>query len=233
MSAARQQVNLYQNTAPAWRPFGSATLALACGAVACCLAVIWAFGSVQVARLQRSVDALQRQQDAQQAALSALGSLQIDGANPADLQTRIQQLSAELAARERALALLQGGAVGSTKGFSPQLAALARHPIAGLWLRQITLSNLTGAVSLAGEAVAPDTVPRYLHVLATEPVLAVLRFDRLVIERPEPAPAGPAPATRPPLRLGPGTFKFRAEGTAGASGTAAAAQIAANGAPQS
>ncbi len=252
MSHPRQQINLYQHTAPAWRPFGSATLALACGAIGCGLAVIWAFGSYQVARLQQSVDALQRQQTAQQAALSALGSLQMDGANPADLQTRIQQLSAELAARERALALLQGGAVGSTRGFSPQLAALARHPIAGLWLRQITLSNLTGSASLAGEAVDPDTVPRYLHVLSTEPVLAGLRFDRLVIERPETVAA----SARRPSRLGAGTFKFRADGAAAAgvtagtatagmpatgvkagtattTGTAAPDQVAADGAPQS
>jgi len=221
VSHPRQQINLYQHTAPAWRPFGSATLALACGAIGCCLAVIWAFGSYQVARLQQSVDALQRQQAAQQAALSALGSLQMDGANPADLQTRIQQLSAELAARERALTLLQGGAVGSTRGFSPQLAALARHPITGLWLRQITLSNLTGSVSLAGEALDPDTVPRYLHVLSTEPVLAGVRFDRLVIERPETIAA----SARAPSRLGAGTFKFRADGAAAAgvpAGTATA-----------
>lgn len=235
MSQLRQQVNLYQHTTPAWRPFGSATLALACGAVACCLAVIWAFGSYQVARLQQSVDALQRQQAAQQAALSALGTLQMDGANPADLQTRIQQLSAELAARERALALLQGGAVGSTKGFSPQLAALARHPIAGLWLRQITLSNLTGSVSLAGETVDPDTVPRYLHVLSTERVLAGLRFDRLVIERPEATPAGSPGAGSPdagsPDAGSPGAGSPGA-GSAGAASTGATSTGAASvGAP--
>lgn len=230
MSAPRQQVNLYQHTAPAWRPFGSATLALVLGAVGCCLAVIWAFGTWQVTRLQRSVDALQRQQAAQEAALSALGSLQIDGANPTDLQARIQQLGAALSARERALTLLQDGAVGGTKGFSAQLAALARHPMTGLWLRQITLSNLTGSVSLAGEALDPDTVPRYLHVLSTEPVLAGVRFDRLVIERPDPAPAASTPARSHPRT---GTFSFRAEGPAGNAGPAAAAQVAANQAPQS
>ena len=223
MTHPRQQVNLYQHTAPAWRPFGSATLALASGAVGCCLAIIWAFGSWQVAGLQQSVAALQRQQDARQAALGALGSLQTDGANPADLQGRIQQLGAELAARERALALLQSGAVGSTQGFSARLAALARHPVAGLWLRQIAISDLTGSMSLAGEALDPDTVPRYLHVLASEPVLAGLRFDRLVIERPEAA------ATSAPARSQRRTaaFKFHADGSA------PPAQLAANQAARS
>ena len=224
MSAPRQQVNLYQHTAPAWRPFGSATLVLALGAVACCLAIIWAFGTWQITRLQRSVDALQRQQAAQQAALSALGPLQTDGANPTDLQARMQQLAAELTARQRALTLLQSGAVGSAKGFSAQLTALARHPMAGLWLRQITVSDLTGSLSLAGEAVDPDRVPRYLRALATERVLAGLRFDRLVIERPE---AARAPSARPHTPPRTTTFKFHADGTATPS------QLAANGAPQS
>lgn len=224
MSAPRQQVNLYQQTAPAWRPFGSATLTLVVGAVGCCLAIIWAFGTWQVTRLQQSVATLRRQQAAQQAALGALGSLQLDGANPTDLQARIQQLGAELSARERALTLLQGGAVGGTKGFSAQLAALARHPMEGLWLRQITLSGLTGSLSLAGEAVDPDRVPRYLRALATEPVLNGLRFDRLVIERPAAGPPASPRMHAPPRAT---TFRFRVDGTA------APARLAAAGAPQS
>jgi Tfp pilus assembly protein PilN len=220
----RQQVNLYQHTAPAWRPFGSATLTLAASAVSCCLAVIWAFGSWQVAGLQRSVDALQRRQAAQQATLTALGSLQADGAAPADLQARIQRLSAQLTAREHALALLQSGAVGSTSGFSMQLAALARHPMEGLWLRQITVSDLTGSMSLAGEAIDPDRVPRYLRALATERVLAGLRFDRLAIERPEAPAAAAAPTHSPPR---PAAFKFQADGPA------VPAQLAATQGPQS
>jgi hypothetical protein len=213
VSQPRQQVNLYQETAPSWRPFGSATLALAAAAVIGCLAVIWGFGTWQVDRLQRAVGALQRQQEAQQAMLGALGSLPAEGANPADLQSRIQELSAQLAARERALALLQSGSVGGTSGFSGELAALARHPMPGLWLRRITLSDLTGSMSLAGEVLDPERVPRYLHALATEPALAGMRFDRLVIERPqmphaESGSARPLPQTT--------VFKFRADGIAGA-----------------
>ncbi len=223
MSQPRQQVNLYQDTAPAWRPFGSATLALASGAVGCCFALIWAFGSWQIARLQRSVDALQRQQSAQEATLGALGSLQAGDGNSADLQARVQQLSTELAARERALALLEGGAVGSTKGFSAQLSALARHSMAGLWLRQITSSGLNGSMSLAGESVEPDRVPRYLRALATERALAGLRFDRLAIERPETLPGAPAPRHAPPPAA---NFRFQADGTP------APAQLAAAQAPQ-
>ncbi|HEY6514576.1 MAG TPA: hypothetical protein VIY50_00415 [Steroidobacteraceae bacterium] len=213
MKQPRQQINLYQETASAWRTFGSATLALAAVAVCCCFAAIWGFGTWQVDRLQQSVDDLHRQQAAQQTMLTSLGSLSVASANAVDLKSRVQELSAELAARERALALLQQGAAGSANGFSASLAALARHPMPGLWLRQITLSDLTGSTSLAGQAVSPDRLPRYLHVLATEPALANIRFDSLVIERPETdhAASGHAAPSRQAT-----TFKFRAQGTAGA-----------------
>jgi Tfp pilus assembly protein PilN len=201
VSQPRQQVNLYQETAPPWRPFGSATLALALAAVSACLAVIWGYGSWQVDHLQRAVDALQHQQQAQQAMLSALGSLPGGDGSATDPQSRLQELDAELAAHEHALALLQGATVGSTSGFSAELAALARHPMPGLWLQQISLSDLTGSMSLAGEVTDPDRVPRYLHALGTERTLAGMRFDRLAIQRPQTRTA---------------VFKFHADGTAGA-----------------
>jgi hypothetical protein len=201
VSQPRQQINLYQETAPPWRPFGSATLALAVAAVSGCLAVIWGYGTWQVDDLQRAVGALEHQQQAQQAMLSTLGSLPGGDGGATDLQSRIQELNTELAARERALALLQGATVGSTSGFSAELAALARHPMPGLWLRQITLSDLTGTMSLAGEVMDPDRVPRYLHALGTERTLAGMRFDRLAIQRPQTETA---------------VFRFHADGTAGA-----------------
>lgn len=223
MNPPRQQVNLYQHTAPAWRPFGSATLALAAAAVGCCLGVIWAFGAWQLDRLQKSVSTLQGQQDAQQAALSALGSLPADGAGATDLQSRIQALSAELAARERALTLLQTGAAGSTTGFSGDLAALARHPIPGLWLRQIDLSRRTDSISLSGEVVSPDEVPRYLRALAAEHALAGMRFDRLLIERPGAGSPAPAAGSASPRRHSP-VFEFSAAGTAASPAPLAGAQ---------
>lgn len=209
MKQPRQQINLYQETAPAWRPFGSATLVLATIAVCCCFAALWGFGTWQVDRLQRSVDDLLRQQASQQSMLSSLGSLSDGSGNAAALKSRVQALSAQLAAAERALALLQDGAAGNTSGFSAPLAALARHPMQGLWLRQITLSDLTGSTSLAGQVVDPDWLPRYLHVLATEPALASVRFDSLVIERPDADHATSRPRPR-------AAFDFRAGGTAGA-----------------
>jgi Tfp pilus assembly protein PilN len=215
VSQPRQQVNLYQETAPPWRPFGSATLALAVAAVSICLAVIWGFGTWQVDHLQRAVDALQHQQQTQRAMLSTLGSFPGGDGSATDLQSRIQELNADLVARERALALLQGATVGSTSGFSAQLVALARQSMPGLWLQEITLSDLTGSMSLAGEVMDPDRVPRYLHALGTEPTLSGMRFGRLAIQRPQTRAA---------------VFQFHADGTAG--GRAVPVQLANTQAPQ-
>ncbi len=143
MSQMRQQVNLYQETAPPWRPFGSATLTLAVAAVSGCLAVIWGFGTWQVNHLQQAVIALQHQQHTQQAMLSALGSLPGAGASAADLQSRLQELDAELAVRQRALALLKRNAAGSTNGFS---AALDRPGA----------TSHAGPVAAADHALGPD-----------------------------------------------------------------------------
>lgn len=204
MSPLRQQINLYQETAPPWRPFGSATLALAVAAVSGCLAFIWGYGTWQVDHLQHAVGALEHQQQVQQAMLSTLGSLPGGDGGATDLQSRIQELNAQLAAGQHALAVLQGATVGSTSGFSAQLAALARHPMPGLWLRQIAVSDVTRSMSLEGEVTDPDNVPRYLHALGTERTLAGMRFDRLAIQRPQTHTA---------------VFSFHADGTAGAATT--------------
>ncbi|HUA25740.1 MAG TPA: hypothetical protein VMA54_16555 [Steroidobacteraceae bacterium] len=215
MSQLRQQINLYQETAPPWRPFGSATLALAVAAVSGCLAVIWGYGTWQVDHLQRAVSALQHQQQAQQTMLSALGSFPGGDGGATDLQSRIRELNAELVAGQHALAVLQGATVGSTSGFSAELAALARHPMPGLWLQQITVSEVTGSMSLDGEVTDPDKVPRYLHALGSERTLAGMRFDHLAIQRPQTRAA---------------VFSFHADGSAGA---ATPVQLASARVPQS
>jgi hypothetical protein len=213
-----QQINLYQPEAVQERdPFGADTFALVGSAVVCALAIMWGLGARGVDRLQRAVENLQRQQVQQQQQLSTLGALVVASGKPSDLESRIAQLRGELAAREQALALLRAGVVGRTSGFSQELAALARHPVPGLWLRHVTLSGVTGSVSLAGEVVEPARVPRYLHALATEAAFSGLRFDGLAIDRPPP-PKGPQTKEREieGPRPHPSTFKFRVQGTSAA-----------------
>lgn len=182
MSASQQQINLYrQDAGAARRPFGADTLAFAVGAVLALLLLIGGVGEWRVEGLQRAVQHLQQQQQAQQDTLRALGDLLPPGQSAPDIDSRIQQLQAELAARQRALQLLRQGAIGRTGGFAAQLAALARRPVSGLWLQRIAISGIDESMSLSGVTLQPDSVPRYLRALAGEKALSGLRFYRLQI----------------------------------------------------
>lgn len=209
MSGPRQQINLYRpDIAGGRRPFGADTLALAAGSVLLLLLLIGGIGEWRVAGLQRAVQHLQQQQQAQQDTVRALGDLLPAGQSALDIDSRIRQLQAELAARERALQLLQRGAIGRTEGFAPQLAALARRPARGLWLQRIAISGIDGSMSLSGVTLRPDDVPRYLRALAGERALSGLRFDRLQIAQRL------SPSGRRTLHpeASPGGFTFSADG---------------------
>jgi hypothetical protein len=222
MSVPRQQINLYQPERAVSRgAFGADTLALATGAVALLLIVVWSIGASRVAGLQRAVRNLQQQQELQRAEMRALGGTLPAGASPADIDSRIQELRAELANRERALALLRQGAVGNTRGFSAQLAALASCPVPGLWLQRVSISGETGALSVGGETLEPESVPRYLRALAAQRALAGLRFDRLVIERRSRTGLKSAAGT---ASIANGAFTFSADGDPSAYAKVAAAQ---------
>lgn len=211
MSTLRQQVNLYQPEAKARQGlFSAQSLVLICAVALAALGLVWGIGTWQVEQLAHSVARLERQQQLTEHALSALGAVSAANTSPATLEARIHTLEAELAARREALALLQQGTIGSTRGFAAELTALARGPVPGLWLRRISLSAVGDPMSLTGEALAPDMVPRYLRALAHQPALAGVRFDRLVIQM-KPAAAGLAARTAyPGLRR----FTFQVAGRA-------------------
>ena len=214
MTPLRQQINLYQPEAQSQRDLlGADTLLLACAAVIAAFLVIGGVGRWQVARLQRTLEALQAQQRRTEEVLGALGAASAASAASAkssDIEARTRELQAQLAVRERALELLRDGSVGRTSGFSAKLAALARRPLTGLWLQHISLSAISNSMSLAGEVLEPELVPRYLRGLATERELSGLRFDRLEIEVKSPARAY---AKSRSLSSLPG-FEFRADGAA-------------------
>jgi type II secretory pathway pseudopilin PulG len=206
----RQQINLYQPVAgDESKTLEARTLGFLAGGVVMCLLVIWGFGMTQVASLEKSVEALRAQQQAQETAMSQLGAQHPNAVTPATLQAQVAALSAQVAARTQALDFLRHGGVGQTHGFAERLEALARRHTDGLWIDRVVLSGTTGAMSVGGSTVNPDLVPRYLRQLAGESALSGARFDALTIERPsfDAAPSKDKPA-QPIDRKG---IRFRAE----------------------
>jgi hypothetical protein len=180
-----QQINLYQ---PIFRHerklFSAATVSVALMLVLAGLLAFWGFGTWNVAKLEREVATVREQQQSQERLASASGTLRAARANPVEVQARIKRLSAELAERTRAMGLLRGGAAGETTGFAARMAALARQHVDGLWLDHLAMHGGPGTMSIGGGTLSPDSVPRYLSALASEPTLMGTRFDEFVIEQP-------------------------------------------------
>jgi Tfp pilus assembly protein PilN len=182
----RQQINLYQvQLRHEQTQLSSRTTLMAFGILAAALVAITAFAAWQVRRENTTADAIRAQHTASEGRLAESQTLLEQHANPIELDARVKKLSAELAARSRALDLLQSGAAGETSGFAARLEALARRHVEGVWLDRMEFSGGSGAMNLSGATLSADLVPLYLRSLSGERVLAGARFDEFAIERPD------------------------------------------------
>jgi Tfp pilus assembly protein PilN len=185
-----QQVNLYQPILGAERRVFSARaigVALACFALA--LGAFAAFGAWRTARIERSVRLVEQQQSALLAMLEhAGGDLKAHQSLEA-LKAEAQSLSADIAARERALEVLRAGSVSPATSFAARLESLARPAIPGLWLDDIAVGSGAGRLALHGATLDANLLPEYLAAIAREPAFSGVRFDSLSMRRAKPAEA--------------------------------------------
>lgn len=184
----RQQINLYQPIFSRERKQLSAmTLISALGVVVVTLLGVSFYAHQRVEQLGHEVEAMRERAAQQEQMIAKVGELQASQGNPAEIEARVKQLTETVAARKRALSVLQAGAAGQTVGFAARLEALARRHVDGLWIDRLVLSGTNGSMTLQGATLDADTVPVYLQGLAHERALAGTRFDEFVIERPAPA----------------------------------------------
>jgi hypothetical protein len=180
-----QQINLYQ---PIFREerklFSLQTVGLALGIVTGSLIAMWAFGLHNVNSLADAVVQLKAQQAAQQQMAQAAGLMLDAQGSPSQIQAQVQLLSAQLADRTNALALLQSGAAGEPRGFAQRLQALARQHTDGVWLDELLMGGANG-LALRGHSVSPELIPKYLQLLTNEPELSGALFNEVVIDRHE------------------------------------------------
>lgn len=187
----RQQINLYQPIfSREQKQLSSATLVSAIGVVVVTLLGLSAYGYHRVGQLAEEVEAMRARAAQQEQIVAKVGELHANHGNPADIEARVKQLTETVAARKRALNVLQAGAAGQTIGFAARIEALARRHVDGLWIDSLVLSGTNGSMTLQGATLHADTVPVYLQGLAHERALAGTRFDDFVIERPT-SEAGP------------------------------------------
>jgi hypothetical protein len=181
----RQQINLYQPIfSREHKQLSGATLVSALGVVVVTLLGISLYAHQRSGQLAREVETMRERAAQQEQVVAKVGELQAARGNPIEIEARVKQLSEAVAARKRALNVLQAGDAGQTVGFAGRLEALARRHVEGLWIDSLVLSGTNGSMTLQGATLNADTVPVYLQGLAHERALAGTRFDDFVIERP-------------------------------------------------
>jgi len=182
----RQQINLYQPIfSREHKQLSAATLLGAVGVVTVALLGFSFYANRQVEELAVQVNTMRERAARQEQVVAKVGELHAARGNPVEIDARVKQLTETVAARKRALKVLQDGAAGQTVGFAARLEALARRHVDGLWLDSLLLSGTNGSMTLQGATLNADTVPVYLQGLARETALAGTRFDDFVIERPQ------------------------------------------------
>ena len=186
----RQEINLYQ---PIFRKqkkvFSSKALLQASALVVGGLLLVFGYGVWRLQGLEEELLALQGQRQAASQRLEKLAKQFPQREKSRVLEAELQRLTRDVRLRRKVEQLLTSGAYGNRKGFSEHLAALARQHIAGLWLTNVEISEVSKGVGLAGSAVDPKLVPKYVQRFSNEPSLAGMRFQHLRVDRPEPESA--------------------------------------------
>jgi hypothetical protein len=183
----RQQINLYQPIfSREHKQLSAVTLVSVLGVVVVTLLGASFYANRRVGELAQQVEVMRERAAQQEQMVAQMGELQASRGNSAEIEARVKQLTETVAARKRALDVLQAGAAGQTVGFAARLEALARRHVEGLWIDNLVLSGTNGSMTLQGATLDADTVPVYLQGLAHERALTGTRFDDFVIERPAP-----------------------------------------------
>jgi Tfp pilus assembly protein PilN len=180
-----QQINLYR---PIFRrqekKFSARAMAQAGAAIVLGVVALYGFMWWQLNDMHRTLRGVEQQQVAATAQLletaRRLGTDAPSAQTVVDPVTRLEREVAELRRVEQALGRDR---FVSSGGYSDFFVALARQPMAGLWLTGITISEAGANLTLAGRTTDAVNVPRYLQRLGTEKTLAGKEFEVFVLSR--------------------------------------------------
>ena len=188
-----QQVNLYQPILRRQRHiFSALTMIQSLGVVTVALMTIYGYGVWQVGKLEAEAVQLEGRERAYGAQMARLDPSESISQRRA-IEREIESLNASLIAQQRLIDVLNEQQLGSTDGFSVQLAALGRRYSSGLWLTELRINGSTESIELVGRSTDPAKVPAYLLRLGEEQALTGQRFDSFEIERfDDPESIGPS-----------------------------------------
>ena len=178
-----QQINLYQ---PAFKKqeqlLSAATMFQSVGVIAVALLTIYAFGLVQVSKLESQALQLEGRERAKSVQLASVDTTS-GPARRAEMERELETLNARLSEQQKLIEVLEQESPGSSVGFSRYLAALARQQRPGVWLTNISVNGAREALELHGRSFDAHRVPDYLAALTQESALNGQRFDNFSIFR--------------------------------------------------
>jgi Tfp pilus assembly protein PilN len=202
-----QQVNLYQPILGAEkRLFSAQAIGLGLAMLALCLGALAGFAAWRTTRIERAVAAIEKQEAATLALAARANAALKPRESLAELEAAAKGLAADIAVRERALAIVQRGLATASSGFAARLEAIGRRQLDGVWLTSLVLASGDRHLALKGATTDPRLVPAWLAALAQEHALNDSRFDHLSIQRLAGSP--PAVAV---FELGAPGLELRAE----------------------
>jgi hypothetical protein len=188
-----QYINLYAASLREKRTFPSASqVALAC---LLAIAAVFAWSRVAASRadeLARQVQALDVRLAAERQRVAALGQALGARKTGTAAEAELGAEQARLARRREVLALLEGGAIGATGGFSDVLRGFARQSMQGLWLTGFDVAAGGAELAISGRATDAELVPKYIRRLNAEKVFQGRSFAALKMAPAQKAPAGAA-----------------------------------------
>ncbi len=139
----------------------------------------------QLAQQEREVAA---KVTAAQAEMQRLAGLVAGRKQDPQIAAEIARLESVIKGRDEVMAVLKGGALGDTSGFSEHLRAFARQSFEGVWLTGLHISASGRDVAMEGRALRAEQVPGYLQRLNSESVMQGHPFSELLMQAPAPDP---------------------------------------------
>lgn len=180
-----QQINLYNPAFEEKRKlFGAATMVQALLVLVLGVAAMWFYANRQVADLQARASAGAAQLAKKKAQLAMVGTEFAPRQKSPELEARLAEAEAQLAALKRIEGVIARGELGNAKGYSEYFRALARQHVEGLWLTGVAITGAGCDIGVRGRALDASMLPGFLGRLTNEKIMQGKSFGSLQIGQP-------------------------------------------------
>lgn len=179
-----QQVNFYQ---PIFRrekkPFSAVTVAINTGIAVFLMLLASLYSIYQLNEIQQRVDVLEQRKQTLVSQLDELKkTLKPRTANHL-LTSKKEKLAGDLRDARRLFRLLDAEVSDVDQLYSAYFRGLAEVGVNGLWLKDLEISQGGEFLSLSGQTLKPELVPRLLQSLQNKAVFAGHSFGKVQMNR--------------------------------------------------